>query len=385
MKNSSVPSSILRSRISVTVFFFLFGLCFSSWASRIPTIKTALDISDGKLGLMLLALPAGQLTALPFTGKLVTRIGSKFTLLIGLSVYAVILILLGASTSQLQLGLTLYGFGIFANLSNIAVNTQSVLLESHANKPIVSSFHGAWSLAGFTGGSIGGIMIANNISPQFHFTIICAIVWIMVFAFHRNLIAEKRVEQTVKKGFQKPDKRLVALGLIGFFNLACEGAMFDWSGIYFHDVIKTETAKITTGYIAFMLAMASARFAGDWFRKNLSAQKMVMFSGLLSCGGLLIAVIFPYYITATIGFFIVGLGVSTVIPVLYATAGKTEIPAGVAIATVSTVSFLGFLIGPPLIGYIAEISSLRTSFLVVACFVLMICFLSFTSSLLKKS
>jgi fucose permease len=149
MKNSSVPSSILRSRISVTVFFFLFGLCFSSWASRIPTIKTALDISDGKLGLMLLALPAGQLTALPFTGKLVTRIGSKFTLLIGLSVYAVILILLGASTSQLQLGLTLYGFGIFANLSNIAVNTQSVLLESHANKPIVSSFHGAWSLAGF--------------------------------------------------------------------------------------------------------------------------------------------------------------------------------------------------------------------------------------------
>jgi MFS family permease len=385
MKNSFIPASIIRSRISVTVFFFLFGLCFSSWASRIPTIKNELDISDGKLGLMLLALPAGQLTALPFTGRLVARIGSKTTLLIGLSLYSLILILLGSSSSQLQLGLTLYCFGIFANMSNISVNTQSVLLESHAKKPIVSSFHGAWSTAGFAGGSIGGFMIANDVAPETHFMMICGIVLLLILLFHRNLIPEKKEEQQIKKGFQKPDKRLMALGLIGFFNLACEGAMFDWSGIYFHDVVKTEPAKITTGYIAFMFAMASGRFIGDWFRKKFTAQKIIMFSGLLSACGLLTAVIFPYYLSSAIGFFIVGLGVSTVIPVLYATAGKTNIPAGIAIATVSTVSFLGFLIGPPLIGYIAEISNLRISFLVVAVFVLMICFLSSKSSLLKHT
>jgi fucose permease len=214
--------------------------------------------------------------------------------------------------------------------------------------------------------------------------IICAIVLILIFVFHRNLIAERKQEQQVQKGWQKPDKRLLALGLIGFFNLACEGAMFDWSGIYFHDVVKAKPSEITTGYIAFMFAMASGRFVGDWFRKKLSAQKIVMFSGLLSACGLLIAVIFPYYVSSTVGFFIVGLGVSTVIPVLYATAGKTNISASIAIATVSTVSFLGFLIGPPLIGYVAELTNLRISFVIVAAFVLANCFLSFKSSLLKN-
>ena len=375
--------SILRLRLTVMSFFFLQGLCFSSWASRIPTIKTALHISDGGLGTLLLALPAGQLTMMPFSGRLANRYGSKATLMTGLMLYSLALTNLGAVTQAWQLAVALYLFGLAGNLSNISVNTQGVNIEKMAGRQVMASFHGAWSLAGFTGGAIGAFMIANMVSPYLHFWIIAAIVFTVVLTANRNLLPGRGITEA-RPFFTKPDKALIQLGVIGFCNLACEGAMFDWSGVYFQKVIHAPASLITLGYIAFMSTMAGGRFVGDRLVRTLGQKRMLKTSGILVATGLVIAVVFPYILTATLGFLIVGLGVSSVVPTVYSAAGRsTTVSPSIAIASVSSISFLGFLMGPPLLGYIAQTANLRYSYALVAAFGLATSILASRARLLK--
>lgn len=359
------------------------GLCFSSWASRIPTIKSALHISEAGLGTLLLALPAGQLTMMPFSGRLANRYGSKPTLTIGLMFYAFALTNLGAVTHVWQLALALYFFGLGGNLSNISVNTQGVNIEKIAGRQIMASFHGAWSLAGFTGGAIGAFMIANMVSPYLHFWIIAGIIVITIFIARRHLLPGTVISET-KPFFTKPDKALMQLGVIGFCNLACEGAMFDWSGVYFQKVVHAPSSLITLGYIAFMFTMAGGRFIGDRLVRRVGQKRMLEVSGILIALGLTIAIAFPYILTSTIGFLIVGFGVSSVVPTVYSAAGRnTKVSPSIAIASVSSISFLGFLMGPPLLGYIAEIANLRYSYALVAVFGLATSILASRAKLLQ--
>jgi MFS family permease len=143
--------------------------------------------------------------------------------------------------------------------------------------------------------------------------------------------------------------------------------MFDWSGVYFKDVVKAEGSMISLGYAAFMITMATGRFAGDKLAEKFSRKRMVQLSGVLIFCGMMLAVLLPQLVTATIGFLLVGFGVSSIVPLVYSTAGKaSKAPSGIAIATVSSIGFLGFFIGPPLIGYIAELAGLRYSFMTFA-------------------
>ncbi len=179
--------------------------------------------------------------------------------------------------------------------------------------------------------------------------------------------------------FAKPDRVLLKLGLIAFFCLVCEGTMFDWSGVYFEKVVQAPKELITLGYVAFMSTMAGGRFAGDWLANRLGKKTMLQVSGIVIAIGLLIAVIFPAIIPATIGFLFVGIGVSSVVPLVYGAAGRsTTMSAGVALASVSTIGFLGFLVGPPLIGFIAQGFGLRWSFAGIA-------LLGFCTTLLASS
>jgi MFS family permease len=165
----------------------------------------------------------------------------------------------------------------------------------------------------------------------------------------------------------KPDKKLLMLGLIAFCCLLCEGAMADWSGVYFKTIVVAPAALITLGYVAFTGTMALGRFVGDRLVTKFGVKRMLQISGTMISGGLLISVLFPYLITATTGFLLVGFGVSSVVPIVYGLAGKsTAMSAGTALASVSTIGFLGFLIGPPVIGFIAQLISLRWSFAFIA-------------------
>ncbi len=364
-KYRDIKASYLnRIRWAVSLFYFGTGLCFSSWASRIPDIKTALHLTNGQLGTILFAIPMGQLTMMYFSGKLVTRFGSRTILRFAILLYAFCLTTIGLATNGWQLGLALYFLGIFANLSNISLNTQGVYTEKLFKRTIMTTFHGVWSIAGFTGSIIGLGMVGLGIAPYFHFLLIATILLLLVVFNFKFLIKGKNDNPPEKKkGFIKYDKTLIMLGIIGFCSLASEGVMFDWSGIYFKDVVKVPNSLVILGYSSFMIMMASGRFLGDRVITKFGRKKVMQVSGILVSLGLFTAVLFPYIIPCTLSFMLVGIGVSTIIPTLYSIAGKhPTIPTGEALTAVSSISFLGFLMGPPVIGYIAELFGLRFSF-----------------------
>jgi len=370
-------SYLNRIRWGVSMFYFGMGLCFSSWASRIPTIKAALNLSDGELGTILFALPIGQLTMMFFSGKLVTRFGSERTLPFAILMYAFSLTNIGLAQNAWQLALGLVSFGIFGNLTNISVNTQGVYTEGIFRRTIMSSFHGMWSLAGFTGALVGLGMLALKITTYMHFVIVAFVVVVLVAINFKYLIkAKEKVRPAKKKIFSKPDKSLILLGVIGFCSMASEGIMFDWSGVYFKDIVKAPGSLIVVGYTSFMIMMAGGRFFGGYLIDKFGRKTVMQISGVMISSGLYIAVFLPYIIPCTLAFMIVGLGVSTVIPTLYSIAGKhPTIPTGEALTAVSSVSFLGFLMGPPVIGHISELFGLQFSFAFIGMFGILIAFL----------
>lgn len=365
----SSPYSKLQVRIAVSAFFFCQGICFASWASRIPDIKTALHLNEAGLGSILLGLPIGQLVTMPFSGRAVTRFGSKAVLRIAALCYAIALTNIGLVTKPWHLAICLFVFGVCGNLCNISVNTQGINAEALYGRSVMSSFHGVWSTSGFTGALVGLLMMKLNVIPYIHFWIIAGFVILMELYFVKFLL--HTVTNKTASSFKTirfPHGLLLKLGIIGFCCLSCEGCMFDWSGVYFKEVVKAPASLVSFGYATFMIAMATGRFTGDKLAEKFSRKKMVQISGVLIFSGMMFAVILPYLVSATIGFLIVGFGVSTIIPLLYSTVGKADLKVskGIAIATVSSIGFLGFLMGPPLIGYIAQMAGLQYSFMTIA-------------------
>ncbi len=366
------PSDRKRIRLAVSLFYFCMGLMFASWASRIPDIKTKLNLSDAALGSILLALPAAQMLMVTFSGKIVARFSSRTVALFALPVYSLFLSNIGLVREGWQLAIALFLFGIAGNLCNISINTQGVMAEKLYDRPIMSSFHGSWSLAGFTGSVIGMLMIKLRLIPYVHFIIVILLVWIVIYLNHKFLIAGKpamSTEEPRRKFFNKPDQALVQLGIIGFCSMASEGAMFDWSGIYFKDVVHAPASLVVLGYSSFMIMMASGRFLADWLISKIGRKRLMQICGLLITAGFYTAILFPNVVTAAIGFMVVGLGVSSMIPSVYSAAGRhTGIPPSIALATVASISYFGFLMGPPLIGYISEAAGLKYSFAVIGIF-----------------
>lgn len=362
----SNPSNKAR-RTAVSAIFFFYGLCFASWASRIPSIQQNLGLSEAELGGVLFALPVGLFISLPFSGLFIAKAGSKIVVLISAVMYSGLLLAIGYSQSVLLLTVVLFLFGFFGNMLNISVNTQAVGVEDLYKKKLMATFHGMWSLAGFAGAAIGTFMIGRGIHPFHHYLYIC-ILSIVVIAVSIFYLLKEDVNSDEKRPvFSMPDKSLLNLGIIAFCSMMCEGAMFDWSGVYFKKVVMAEKALIGLGYTAFMVTMAGTRFVADGLSHRFGLRKVLQASGVFTTVGLLVSVVFPSLISAVAGFLLVGIGVSSVVPLVYSAVGKSKtLSPGIALAAVSTLGFLGFLIGPPVIGLIAGVSSLRVSFLLIA-------------------
>ncbi len=365
-------SYLIRVRLATSLFFFGMGFCFSTWASRIPDIKSMLHLSEAALGGLLFAIPIGQLAAMPFSGKVVTKYGSRNISISGLLLYALCLTLLGFASDIYQLAAGLFLFGFFGNFCNIAVNTQGVYTQQLFDKPIIGSFHGSWSLAGFCGALVGLVMLAFKLSPFQHFAIALAFVIIIIATNFKFIIKAKSKQHEEKSNFsfwKNPDKNLLWLGIICFCGMASEGIMFDWSGVYFKEIIKAPGALVVLGYTTFMISMASGRFLSDFIVHRFGPKRVLIISGLVISIGLYAAVLFPYLIPCMIAFMLVGFGVSNMVPIIFNIAGNNKnVPPGIALTVVTSISFLGFLIGPPLIGFIAELTSLKYSFAIIGIF-----------------
>ena len=356
-----------KQRIALSALFFQSGLCFSTWAARIPDIKDAFDFSDSELGAILLIRPVGALFALPLSGIIVDKYGSRLSSTAGIILFSLSLVLLGISPTVPLLVGSILLFGIAANLINISNNAQALVVQKNYGKVIMASFHGLWSLAGFFGAAIGVLMLKLDLGMVPHFLIISTTVLIMLVLSFPHLAKEQGQQGGKKLNFKKPDSHLMVLGAIAFCGMMCEGCMFDWSAVYFKQVIEAEEWLIPVGYMAFMGMMAFGRLVSDSFTNRYGSTFIIQASGLLIFVGLLIAVIFPYLITGIIGFLLVGAGTSSVIPLTFTEVGNNnKFSSGIALAMVSTIGYFGFLFGPPLIGFIADLLSLRASFTLIA-------------------
>ena len=368
IENLCAPKDLIVGRLgnrrSVSVFFFMHGLCFASWASRIPTIQSTLNLSPSALGTILFALPLGFFISLAFAGGLIAKFGSKTTVVLSSILYSASLIGTGISASVEQIAVSLLIFGFFANLLNISINTQAVAVEASYQKRLMATFHGLWSLAGFAGAAIGTWMMGKGVAPLYHFLIISILFFIAIAICAFRLVAKDNNPAEKSPLFVLPDKALLGLGLIAFCSMMVEGAMFDWSGIYFTAVVGVDEGFTGLGYTTFMIAMAGMRFLADGLAGRFGLKRILQASGTFASMGLILAVVLPQLLPSLFGFLLIGIGVSSVVPMVYSAAGKSKtMAAGTAITAVSSLGFMGFLIGPPAIGFIAEASCLRGSFL----------------------
>lgn len=357
----------LKQRIAVSVYFYTCGTIFASWASRIPSVKDKFNLNEAELGAILFMLPFGSLVALPIAGWAVSKYGSRNTVFLSTLLYAVLLALLGISHSTFLLSLSLFFFGFWGDVVNIAVNTQALgVQDNYAGKPLMASFHGMWSLGALTGAFTGGLFMKASWDLDTHFALMGALIAAIAVYFYFTLVPNDKPRDHSQKLFAWPDRTLLLLGAICFCCALCEGAMADWSSLYYKQVVNQLNKVSTAGYTAFTLLMAFGRLIGDRITERIGYRSSLLLDSILIASGLSLAIFLPSQWTVIAGFGLVGFGVATIIPIVYSLAGRSKTLApSVALAAVSTLGFTGFLFGPPVIGFIAHETGLRWALLLV--------------------
>jgi len=369
--------SVIKSRLSVSYYFFFCGLIFSTWAARIPSIKDHFELNEAQLGGLLFMLPMGSLVALPIAGWLVHRFGSKVITLIAAIAYGLILLLISLAGGIWQLSVLLFFFGFAGDILNISMNTQGLSVQYILNKPILSGLHAQWSIGALAGAVIGGWSMKNNQTTSAHFMLVSISAMVMAGWMFFYMVKDYQHADSGQKLFTWPGKALLLLGMICFCTAMAEGAMADWSSLYYRQVLQDQSRVSTTGYTAFTFAMAVGRLMGDRLIQILKYRNTLILNGVLISLGLTLALSWQVPVAVICGYALVGLGVSSVIPIVYMIAGKSRTMApSAALATVSTIGFTGFLIGPPVIGLIAHETSLRFALILVIILGILIVFIA---------
>src|SRR5690606_37172953 len=268
-----------KQRVALSVYFFLSGICFSTWASRIPTIKTFFNYNEAELGTILLAMPITSIIGLPISGWLVSRFDSRVPLVVSFVFFAFALAGIGYATTTFTLVLAICMFSFFMRILNIAMNTQSITLQKNYEKRIVGAFHGLWSTGGLMGVAFSTVMVKLDVSIQINLLISSVVTLVVALAVYNFTLSNDKSSAGNKLILGKPDTFILYLGFIIFFAALCEGGMFDWSGVYFKEVVKQDV--FTYGYLTFMSAMALSRFFSDRFSQAIGLHKTYIFSAVL--------------------------------------------------------------------------------------------------------
>lgn len=369
-----------KIRLGVLTFYLSQGLCFASWASRIPDIKNYFSVTDDFIwGLLLFLIPVGKFLAIPLAGYTVSKFGSKVMVQVAVLGYAISLFGIGVTPTPniYLLGICLFAFGVFWNLTDISLNTQGIDVERLFDKTVMGSFHGAWSLAACIGALIGFVMINFQVNQFYHFTIVFVVIALSWLINRKYLQADLNIKTAPieeidnekrskgKRRFKMPELVLIQLGVIGLFALIVESAMFDWGGIYFETAVAAPKS-LQIGFLLFMVMMTAGRFLMHKAYNTFGKKKTVQIAGILIFVGMFISALFPSVILCSIGFMLVGLGISCMVPTIYSAVGeKSKTPTSIALTILSTISFMGSLVAPLLIGSISESLNMSYAYMVV--------------------
>lgn len=346
--------------LAVGLVFASDSILLSSWVSHIPYVKQKLLLSDAELGMVLFALPAGLLMMNPFTGRIIARLGEAracFWSAIGLALALAIPV---NAPTTLVLVVGLFMAGLSGALINVAVNTCATNVERARGIAIMSSCHGMWSVGGLLGSGVAGVIIALHVPPGLHVVIVSLLMIGLTFSVQRLLTgipSTSRLATGEKAGssFVMPNRDLLLMILIGLALAMGEGAALDWSAVYLRESVGVRAQVAALGFAAYSLTMTAFRFTGDAILPRIGGKRWLQIGAVVAAAGLLIAIALPYPTTALLGFAILGVGCSLGSPVLYAAALRIPgIPPAAGLATFATFSFIGFMAGPPIVGFISE-------------------------------
>jgi MFS family permease len=359
---------------AVVARFLLHGLIVSTWVSRIPAIQATLGLTNGLLGLCLLGTAVGSVVAVPVTGWLVTRFGSKRVTTWSTAGFCLALIApsLAVNATTLFLALTIYG--AMAGANDVSINSQAVAVETALGTPTMSRFHAMFSVGGMLGAGLGGVVAAHEIAPRMHL-ILASALFLAISASTAHLLFEapsSGAGPTTRLRLTRIPTVLIALTVIGSCMFLSEGAMADWIAVYMKQVLAAGSGRAAAGYAVFSAGMAIFRILGDTITKRLGPVLTVRAGALLAACGLTLALATQSSVYALVGFAFTGAGFSVIVPLVFGAGGRVpNLPSGLGIAMVSGSGYIGFLFGPPIIGFTAQLTSLRTAlFLIVGlCFV----------------
>jgi fucose permease len=366
--------AVARGRLAVLAIFFLDGAVIATWAAQIPLVQEKFGLSTSVLGLALFAGAAGSVVSLFFVGALIGRVGSRLitgitSALVCLGVALLVLI----PTFPLLIA-TLVVFGLSLGALDVAMNAQAVTVETRSGRPTMSTFHALFSTGGFVGAAIASLLLSRGLSGSVEALLAAAGLAVLASLVWRWLLPGER--ETIPRGsaIVLPTGPLLALGILTFLALLSEGSMADWSALYLRTGLGMSPSFAASGFAAFSLAMAASRFVGDWLRARVSAVRLLQFSGGLAALGLGVALLVGQPVAAIVGYGCVGLALANVVPILFSAAGRVPgVSPGTGIGAVATVGYLGFLAGPPAIGFVAQSTTLAVGLgVVVLCLALIV-------------
>jgi hypothetical protein len=343
----------MSPRAATFAVFMVNGGMIGTWVAFIPWKQADLGVSKATIGLCLLCMAAGALVAMPLTGQILNRRSSAGMTRTATLLYCLLLPLPLLAPSPVALGLVLLGFGAINGAMDVSMNAHGVAVERELPKPIMSSLHGGWSLGGFGAAGLAAAATALGLDPPAWAAVMGVLLWLAALYVTSQLGHASMHSGDAGGGFALPSRAVLLIGVLCFLAMMTEGAIGDWGGIYLRQDLGAGPAAAATAYTGFSLGMAIARLGGDAINAAVGADRLlrggmalvaIVLGGILAIGQPIVAVA---------GFVLVGLGIANAVPLLFSAAGRVP-PAGPSLAAVFTVGYTGFIVGPPVIGFLAD-------------------------------
>ena len=346
---------------ALAMLFLADGAGFGTWAAHVPVFQQVLNIENGSLTFVLISVIVGAIISMPVTGQLIARYGSRSVIRIVAITYVLMIGLLAQAPSFLLLVLFAGLFGAAKGAFDISVNAQAMAVEEHYQRSSMSFFQGCWSAGGLLGAGAAGLMLQHQGTIRGNLSLTAGLLALCALA-SLPLLVNETVKPRAASKFVWPSLALLRIAILASFGLLAEGAIADWASVYLHSNIGVALPLAAAGYAAYAIAMATARFSGDWLALHFSGKNILHGSGLLIAAGLSCTLLSHSWWPAVIGLMLAGIGVANIVPVIWSVAGRdTRMGAGPAISATATIGYCGFLTGPPIIGSLAVIVGLRTA------------------------